>query len=117
MKLHRLSSKYSLDTICINSIHIYKGVTLNIVKVRKNFLLDKEVIEKAQSIIVQKHKNLTEVINLYFKAIVKEPSILDTIEKSANKRTGSFIGLLDGHIGDESYKTMKKETLKESYLS
>jgi len=87
---------------------------LNIVKVRKNFLLDKDVIEKAQSVIMQKHKNLTEVINLYFKAIVKEPSILDSIEKSANKRTGSFIGLLDGQIGDESYKNMKKETLKQS---
>ena len=87
---------------------------MNIVKVRKNFLLDKDVIEKAQSVIMQKHKNLTEVINLYFKAIVKEPSILDTIEKSANRRTGSFIGLLDGQIGDESYKNMKKETLKQS---
>ena len=87
---------------------------MNIVKVRKNFLLDKDVIEKAQSVIMQKHKNLTEVINLYFKAIVKEPSILDTIEKSANKRTGSFIGLLDGQIGDESYKNMKKEILKQS---
>jgi len=89
---------------------------LNIVKVRKNFLLDKDVIEKAQSIISQKHKNLTEVINLYFKAIVKEPSILDTIEKSANKRTGSFIGLLDGQIGDESYKKMKKEALRQSNI-
>ena len=87
---------------------------MNIVKVRKNFLLDKDVIEKAQFVIMQKHKNLTEVINLYFKAIVKEPSILDTIEKSANRRTGSFIGLLDGQIGDESYKNMKKETLKQS---
>ena len=87
---------------------------MNIVKVRKNFLLDKDVIEKAQSVIMHKHKNLTEVINLYFKAIVKEPSILDTIEKSANRRTGSFIGLLDGEIGDESYKNMKKETLKQS---
>jgi len=82
---------------------------LNIIKVRKNFLLDKDVIEKAQFIIKNKHKNLTEVINLYFKAIVKEPSILDTIEKFANKRTGSFIGLLDGQVGNESYKKMKKE--------
>jgi len=85
---------------------------MNIIKVRKNFLLDKDVVEKAQNIIVNQHKNLTEVINLYFKAIVKEPSILDTIEKSANKRTGSFIGMLDGKIGDEGYKEMKKKSLQ-----
>jgi hypothetical protein len=90
---------------------------MQMVKVRKNFLLDKEMVEKAQSIIVSQHKNLTEVINLYFKAIVKEPSILETIEKSANKRTGSFIGLLDGKIGDESYKNMKKAQLRKSDLS
>lgn len=82
---------------------------MNIVKVRKNFLLDKELIDKAQEILLTKHKNLTEAVNLYFKAIVKEPSILDTIEKSANRRTGSFIGMLDGKIGDESFKAMKKE--------
>ena len=89
---------------------------MNVIKVRKNFLLDKDVIEKAQDIVSQKHKNLTEVINLYFKAIVKEPSILETIEKSANKRTGSFIGFLDGQIGDESYKDMKKESLRQSNI-
>jgi len=86
---------------------------MDVVKVRKNFLLDKEVVEKAQQIIAGQHKNLTEVINLYFKAIVKEPSILQTIEQSAQKRTGSFIGMLDGKIGNESYKEMKKETLEK----
>ncbi|CAA6803574.1 MAG: Unknown protein [uncultured Sulfurovum sp.] len=86
---------------------------MNVIKVRKNFLLDKDVIDKAQFIIKDKHKNLTEVINLYFKAIVKEPSILDTIEKSANKRTGSFIGSLDGEIGDIEYKEMKKDSLSK----
>ena len=86
---------------------------MNTIKVRKNFLLDKELVEKAQYIIRDQHKNLTEVINLYFKAIVKEPSILDTIEKSANKRTGSFIGILDGQIGNESYKEMKIAQAKE----
>ena len=89
---------------------------MNVVKVRKNFLLDKEVVEKAQKIIQDQHKNLTEVIGLYFKAIVKEPSILETIEKSANRRTGSFIGMLDGEIGSESYREMKKETFKESEI-
>ena len=83
-------------------------------KVRKNFLLDKEVIEKAQVILLEQEKNLTEVLNTYFKAIVKEPSILETIEKCANKRTGSFIGMLDGQIGDTTFKEMKQEhALKE----
>ena len=86
---------------------------MDVVKVRKNFLLDKEVVEKAQQIIAGQHKNLTEVINLYFKAIVKEPSILQAIEQSAQKRTGSFIGMLDGKIGNESYKEIKKETLEK----
>ena len=78
-------------------------------KIRKNFLLDKEIIEKAQVILLEQQKNLTEVLNTYFRAIVKEPSILETIEKSANKRTGSFIGMLDGQIGDISFKEMKQK--------
>ena len=86
---------------------------MHVLKVRKNFLFDRELVEKAQKIISNQHKNLTEVINLYFKAIVKDPSILETIEKSATKRTGSFIGLLDGEIGDESYKEIKKKALAE----
>jgi len=89
---------------------------MDVIKIRKNFLLDKDVVEKAQHIIIAQHKNLTEVINLYFKAIVKEPSILETIEKSANKRTGSFIGLLDGQVGDESYKEMKKDSYSQSKI-
>ena len=80
---------------------------MDVIKIRKNFLLDKEVVEKAQRILSDQHKNLTEVINTYFKAIVKEPSILNDIEKSANKRTGSFIGMLDDKIGNESFKEMK----------
>jgi hypothetical protein len=82
---------------------------MNTLKVRKNFLLDKETIEKAQAILLKQQKNLTEAINLYFKAIVKEPSILDTIEKSANRRTGYFIGMLDGEIGDKSWKEMRNQ--------
>jgi hypothetical protein len=35
-------------------------------KIRKNFLLDREVIEKAEVVLKQKHKNFTEAINLYF---------------------------------------------------
>jgi len=87
---------------------------MNAIKVRKNFILDKEVVEKAQDILKSQHKNFTEVINLYFRAIVKDPSILTTIEKSANKRTGSFIGLLDGQVGDADYKALKKEYISET---
>jgi len=81
---------------------------MDVIKVRKNFLLDKEIVEKAQKLLSAKHKNLTEAINTYFKAIVKEPSILNDIEKSANKRTGSFVGMLDGKIGNDSFKDMKR---------
>ena len=87
---------------------------MNAIKIRKNFILDKEVVEKAQDILKSQHKNFTEVINLYFKAIVKDPSILQTIEKSANKRTGSFIGMLDGKVGDSDYKSLKKEYIQTS---
>ena len=83
------------------------------IKIRKNFLLDKEIIEKAQIILLSQQKNLTEALNLFFKAIVKEPSILESIEKSANRRTGSFIGMLDGKIGNSSFKEMKQEHSKE----
>jgi len=84
---------------------------MSTIKIRKNFLLDKEMIEKAQNLLAGKHKNLTEAINTYFKAIVKEPSLLNEIERSANKRSGSFIGMLDGQIGNEDFKQMKKDAL------
>lgn len=85
---------------------------MNIVKVRKNFLLDKETVEKAQEIILKRHKSLTEAITLYLKAVVKDPKVLQTIEQRAKKRTGTFIGMLDGEIGDKQYKEMKKEALR-----
>jgi hypothetical protein len=80
---------------------------MSVVKVRKNFLLDKALIDKAQNILLKKHNNLTEAVTLYLKAIVKEPSILEYIEESATKRTGSFIGMLDGKIGDTNFKEMR----------
>jgi hypothetical protein len=86
------------------------------IKIRKNFLLDKEIIEKAQIILLGQQKNLTEALNLFFKAIVKEPSILEHIEKSANRRTGSFIGMLDGKIGDSNFKEMKQAHSKQKEL-
>ncbi len=78
-------------------------------KVRKNFIFDKEMVEKVQSIVSKKHKNLTEAITLYFQALVKDPDLLDSVEQSAQKRTGNFIGLLDGQIGDEDAKWMQRE--------
>ena len=81
---------------------------MKIMRVRKNFLFDKEIVEKVQKIVNERHKNLTEAISLYFKALVKHPEILDEIEKVAQKRTGKFIGLLDGKVGDESWREMKK---------
>jgi len=82
---------------------------MNTLKVKKNFLLDSEAIEKATAILKKKHKSLTEAINLYFQAIAKDPTILDTIQSSASKRTGSFIGILNGKVGDEDFKSMKNE--------
>ncbi len=87
---------------------------MKVVKVRKNFLFDKEMVEKVQEILSKKHKSLTEAIALYFQALVKEPEILDAIENSARKRSGSFIGMLDGKIGDESRKTMQKTYAESS---
>lgn len=81
---------------------------MQMLKVRKNFLLDRDVIEKATDVIMQKHKNLTEVINIYCQAIAKDPTILEKVESIASKRTGSFIGMLDGKIGNEDFKNMKK---------
>lgn len=78
-------------------------------KVRKNFIFERDTLEQAASVLKQKHKNLTEAITLYFQAIAKEPGLIDTIESVASKRSGSFIGTLDGEIGDESFKEMKKE--------
>ncbi|RLA71667.1 MAG: hypothetical protein DRG24_04960 [Epsilonproteobacteria bacterium] len=87
---------------------------IKVAKVRKNFLFDKDMVEKVQEILSKKHKNLTEAIALYFQALVKEPEILDAIEKSAHKRSGNFIGMLDGKIGDEDRKSMHKTYAKSS---
>lgn len=80
---------------------------MNTLKVRKNFLFDKDIVEKTAAILKEQHKSFTEVIGLYFQAIVKEPSILEAVERSATKRTGNFIGMLDGKIGNEEYSDMK----------
>ena len=59
-------------------------------------------------LVKQKNKNFTEILTGYFQAIVKDPSIIDTIEQKAKQRTGSFIGMLDDKIGNQNYKDMKK---------
>ncbi len=82
---------------------------MNTLKVRKNFIFDKEIIEQTKSILQQKKRNFTEVISLYLEAIAKDPSVIEEIEKKAKKRRGNFIGLLDGQIGDKSYKEFKEE--------
>jgi hypothetical protein len=76
--------------------------------VRKNFNFEKDTIDKVAIILKEKQHNFTEVLNNYFQAIIKEPELIETIEKKAKKRTGSFIGILDSKIGDESFKDMKK---------
>jgi len=79
-------------------------------RVRKNFLFESDVIDKATEILKQEHKSMTEAINRYFQAIVKDPTLLDTIENIASRRTGSFIGILDGKIGDEDFKQIKTDS-------
>lgn len=77
-------------------------------RVRKNFVLDRGVVEKVEAVLKQKRKSFTEVISLYFQAVAKEPKLLEDVEKIATKRSGSFIGKLDGKIGDEEYKSMRR---------
>jgi len=76
--------------------------------IRKNFNFKKELIDKTSIILKQQNRNFTEILTNYFQAIIKEPNIIKTIEQKAQQRTGSFIGMLDGKIGDEDLKTMKK---------
>ncbi len=76
--------------------------------VRKNFNFEKDLLDKANKIIQQKNKNFTQVLTSYFKAITKDPSLIDVVEEKAKKRTGKFIGILDNVIGEQDYKDMRK---------
>jgi len=77
-------------------------------KIRKNFIFDKELIDKT-SIILKKHnKTFTQIIKNYFIAITKDENIIKQIENQAQKRTGSFIGMLNGKIGNINYNDIKK---------
>ncbi|CAH9016996.1 hypothetical protein [Candidatus Nitrosacidococcus sp. I8] len=70
--------------------------------------MDAEAVKNAEGVLKQKQVSFTEVINLYFKAISKDASILDQVEKIATQRTGGFIGLLNNQVGDMEFKQMKK---------
>ncbi len=76
--------------------------------IRKNFNFEKDLIDKASIVLKQQNKNFTEILTNYFQAIIKEPNIINTIEQKAKQRTGSFIGMLDGKIGKQNFKDMKK---------
>ena len=82
-------------------------------RIRKNFLFDRNLVGEAQQILKKRHKNLTEALTLYLKAVVRNPAILDEIEESASKRTGSFIGMLDGKIGKQEYKELRNESYRK----
>ncbi len=75
--------------------------------VRKNFVFDKELIDNVNRILKSKDTNFTKLLTNYFKAISKNPDIIERIEKESKRRTGSFIGILDGKIGNIDYKEMK----------
>ena len=76
--------------------------------VRKNFKFDKELVDRVGAILQEKNLNFTQFLSHYFQAVVKDPTLIDTVEKKAKQRTGNFIGLLDGKIGDTDYKEMRK---------
>lgn len=84
-----------------------KGYKMASLTIRKNFNFEKDIVDKVSVILKQQNKNLTQVLTTYFKAIVKEPELLDTIEQKSKQKTASFIGMLDGKIGDTSRKQMK----------
>ena len=79
------------------------------IKVKKNFVLDKDLIEATQKILEKRNQNFVEIITLYLQAINKDEHILDEVQKIAKKRKGAFIGMLDNQIGDVDYKTLKRE--------
>jgi len=82
---------------------------MDTLKIRKNFVFNKDMIDQTKVILKAQKKSFTEAINLYFQAMIKEPSLLEEIEKRAHKRTGSFIGILDGEVGNQDFKDMKSE--------
>ena len=76
--------------------------------VRKNFVFDKELVDNVVVILKERDKNFTKLLTDYFKAITKNPDLIDEIENKAKERRGSFIGVLDGKIGAMDFKEMKR---------
>ncbi len=76
--------------------------------VRKNFVFDKELVDSVVVVLKDKDKNFTKLLTDYFKAITKNPDLIDEIENKAKERRGSFIGVLDGKIGAMDFKEMKR---------
>lgn len=77
--------------------------------IRKNFKFDKEMVDKVSTILQERNLNFTQFLSQYFQAVIKEPTLIDTIEKKSKQRTGNFIGILDGKIGNIDYKEMKED--------
>ena len=76
--------------------------------VRKNFKFDKEMVDKVGTILQEKNLNFTQFLSYYFKAVIKDPALIDVVEQKSRQRTGNFIGILDEKIGNIDYKDMKK---------
>ena len=76
--------------------------------IRKNFKFDKEIVDKVGHILKERNLNFTQFLSHYFQAVIKDPALIDTVEQKSKQRTGNFIGILDGKIGNVDYKDMKK---------
>ena len=76
--------------------------------IRKNFKFDKEIVDKVGNILQERNLNFTQFLTHYFQAVIKDPALIDTVERKSKQRTGNFIGILDGKIGNIDYKDMKK---------
>ncbi len=76
--------------------------------IRKNFKFDKEIVDKVSHILQERNLNFTQFLSHYFQAVIKDPALIDTVEQKSKQRTGNFIGILDGNIGNVDYKDIKK---------
>ncbi len=76
--------------------------------IRKNFKFNKEIVDKVSNILQERNLNFTQFLSRYFQAVIKDPALIDTVEQKSKQRTGNFIGILDGKIGNIDYKDMKK---------
>ena len=76
--------------------------------IRKNFKFDKEIVDKVGKILQERNLNFTQFLSHYFQAVIKDPALIDTVERKSKQRTGNFIGILDTKIGNMDYKDMKK---------